>query len=218
MSSFKDYLSKSLQKEKEDLKQKTDKIKKTVFESDLNGYISKYKSLNEEDSEVKDEYLDNQADEGESEKKDSKEKQDSEDNANDYEKDEEDEEEKNDGVPIATQDESVNVENRQKAIDEFSYGPEKIDETNDDFWQTKKTKFMVKTVDLAKEKICGNCAAFNIKSEMLKNLDNGIDKEIDAEDVWDADKENRGYCEFLDFKCHGKRTCNSWLEGGPIKD
>ena len=53
---------------------------------------------------------------------------------------------------------------------------------------------------------------------MLKNLDNGIDKEIDAEDVWDADKENRGYCEFLDFKCHGKRTCNSWLEGGPIKD
>ena len=77
---------------------------------------------------------------------------------------------------------------------------------------------MVKTVDLAKEKLCGNCAAFNIKSEMLKNLDNGIDKEIDENDAWDSDKENRGFCEFLDFKCHKMRTCNSWLEGGPLKD
>lgn len=217
MSSFKDYLSKSLQKEKEDLKQKTDKIKKTVFESDLNGYINKYKNLNEEDSEVKNEYLDNQADEGESEKKDSKEKESSEDNADDYEKDEDDESEKS-SCPISTQDGTVNMENRQKGIDDFAYGPEKIDEANDEFWQEKKSKFMVKTIELAKERICGNCAAFSLKTNISQCLDNGIDKEIDAEDVWDADKENRGYCEFLDFKCHGKRTCNSWLEGGPIKD
>jgi hypothetical protein len=41
---------------------------------------------------------------------------------------------------------------------------------------------------------------------------------MDENDTWDADKENRGYCDFLDFKCHAQRTCDSWVEGGPLKD
>jgi hypothetical protein len=217
MNSFKDYLKKALDKEKQELNKKTEKVKREVYESSFSGYMKKYKSLiNEEDTEESetsetDKYLEDDTEETDVEET---EETDSED---DYEKDEEDEEASSD-VPIATKDETVNIENRQKAIDEFSYGPEKIDETNDDFWNEKKTKFMVKTVDLAKQKLCGNCAAFNIKTEMIKNLDKGIDKEIDENDVWDADKENRGFCEFLDFKCHAKRTCNSWVEGGPLKD
>ena len=226
MSTFSDYLKKSLEKEKEELKQKTQKAKKTVFESSLDGYIKKYKNImNEEDAATSDndEYLPSDSKNDAEEKDDTGEDNASanmnseDDNSDDYEKDEDDEAQEG-SAPIATRDESVNVENRQKAIDEFGYGPEKIDEPNDDFWNEKKEKFMVPTVDLAKQSLCGTCAAFNIKSEMLKYLDDGIDKEIDENDTWDANKENRGYCQFIDFKCHKTRTCNSWVEGGPLKD
>ena len=221
MSSFSDYLKKSLEKEKEGLKQKTQEAKKIVFESSLDGYIKKYKNLLNEEDDATDEYLpaenDDAEDAVETDDDTSADMNSEDDNSDDYEKDE-DEEEQSGTIPIATKDESVNVENRQKAIDEFGYGPEKIEETNDDFWNDKKTKFMVKTIDLAKQKLCGTCAAFNIKTEMLKNLDNGIDKEVDENDTWDSDKENRGFCEFIDFKCHKMRTCNSWVEGGPLKD
>jgi len=225
MSGFSDYLKKALDKEKQELNKKTEKIKREVYESSFSGYMKKYKSLiNEEEtdtstdsSSTEDEYLDNDSD-SQNTSSETEENDDSDSNEDsDYEKDEEDEEATGNG-PIAAKDQSVNIENRQKAIDEFSYGPEKIDETNDDFWEEKKTKFMVQTADLAKQNLCGICAAFNIKSEMIKNLDNGIDKKIDENDIWDADKENRGYCEFLDFKCHAKRTCNSWVEGGPLRD
>ena len=27
-----------------------------------------------------------------------------------------------------------------------------------------------------------------------------------------------GYCKFLKFKCAAKRTCDAWVEGGPIQD
>jgi hypothetical protein len=219
MSGFSDYLKKALDKEKQELNKKTEKVKREIYESSLSGYMKKYKMLNEEDEmdseedKTEDEYLSGDEEDTETDMS-SEEDDDSED---DYEKDE-DEEEASSSAPIATTDETVNMENRQKAIDEFSYGPEKVEEVNDEFWNEKKTKFRVKTVELAKQKLCGNCAAFNIKAEMLKYLDNGIDKEIDENDVWDADKENRGYCEFLDFKCHKMRSCNSWVEGGPLKD
>lgn len=221
MSGFSDYLKKALNKEKQELNKKTEIVKREIHESSLSGYMKKYKALNEEetmDSEndsEEDEYL--QDDEQNDNSENTSETSEEDDSDDDYEKDE-DEEEESGEAPIATSDETVNLENRQKAIDEFSYGPEKIEEANVDFWEDKKVKFMVKTVDLAKQKLCGNCAAFNIKSEMLKHLDNGIDKEIDENDSWDSDLENRGYCEFLDFKCHKSRTCNSWVEGGPLTD
>ena len=218
MSSFKEYMKKALDNEKIVKKEKTEINEDFSFKHYLNKHKNSLNEENEMDEDEEEIYKDMTAGEGE---EDDNYEDDSDgetqDDSDDYEKDEDEEEETGD-VPIATKDESVNIENRQKAIDEFVYGPEKIEESNDDFWNNKKTKFMVKTTDLAKQKLCGNCAAFNIKSEMLKNLDNGIDKEIDESDSWDADKKNRGFCEFLDFKCHKMRTCNSWVEGGPLKD
>jgi hypothetical protein len=222
MSGFSDYLKKALDKEKQELNKKPEKVKREIHESTLSGYMKKYKILNEEEvdsstNDEEDEYLDDDSEDNSSDATEDMSNDQEDDSESDYEKDE-DEEEASGSAPIATTDETVNMENRQKAIDEFAYGPEKIEETNDEFWNQKKTKFMVKTVDLAKQKLCGNCAAFNIKNEMIKNLDNGIDKEIDENDTWDSDKENRGFCEFLDFKCHKMRTCNSWVEGGPLQD
>lgn len=222
MSSFKEYMNKSLEKEKKKLKEKSKKNEIHLNESSFMQYLKKSKNLILEEEQTEDEYLDTQLEETpEIEETEETEAVDDEtiedDTAEDYEKDE-DEEAVDSACPIPTQDQTVNIENRQKAIDEFSYGPENIDEANDDFWAEKKTKFMVKTVDLAKEKKCGNCAAFSLKTSIISCLDNGIDTQIDENDTWDADTENRGYCEFLDFKCHAQRTCNSWLEGGPLKD
>lgn len=219
MSSFKEYIEKALNKEKQEIK-KSKKIEINENDSSFNKYLKKYKTILKEEEAKEDEYLDDDTEDDETgDNKDDTDmdSSDEDDSADDYEKDE-DEEAVNSSCPIPTQDQTVNVENRQKAIDEFAYGPEKIEETNDDFWAEKKTKFMVKTVELAKTKLCGNCAAFTIKSAMLACLDNGIDKTVDENDIWDADKENRGYCDFLDFKCHAKRTCDSWVEGGPLKD
>lgn len=227
MSSFKEYIEKALNKEKQEIK-KIKKIEINENDSSFNKYLKKYKNILLEEEVKDDEYLDSDSEENENTTDDTEENdvdevlpkdenEDEDDSAEDYEKDE-DEEAANSTCPIPTQDQTVNIENRQKAIDEFAYGPEKIEEANDDFWAEKKTKFMVKTVELAKAKLCGNCAAFTIKSAMLTCLDNGIDKTVDENDTWDADKENRGYCDFLDFKCHAQRTCDSWVEGGPLKD
>jgi hypothetical protein len=219
MSSFKEYMNKSLDKEREELRKKNKKVEENLNESSLSKYLKKSKVfLEEEVKSEEDEYLDDTETENATDASDDTEDTEEEtDNESDYEKDE-DEEAMGSSCPIPTQDQTVNVENRQKAIDEFAYGPENIAEANDEFWNNKKTKFMTKTTELAKEKKCGNCAAFTLKTAMLACLDKGIDQTIDENDMWDADKENRGYCDFLDFKCHAQRTCDSWVEGGPLKD
>ena len=219
MSSFKEYMNKSLNEEREELRKKNKKVEENLNESSLSKYLKKSKVfLEEEVKSEEDEYLDdNETETKNSEESDSEDAEEETDNASDYESDE-DEEAMGSSCPIPTKDQTVNMENRQKAIDEFAYGPENIAETNDEFWNNKKTKFMTKTTELAKAKKCGNCAAFTIKTAMLACLDKGIDQTMDENDTWDADKENRGYCDFLDFKCHAQRTCDSWVEGGPLKD
>jgi hypothetical protein len=221
MSSFKEYMLKALQNEKEEIRKKNNKI--DINESAFNQYLKKHRiSINEEEAvktetEIDDDMAedDDTATDNSSEEEEVEEDED--DSEDDYEKDE-DEEAMNTSCPIPTQDQTVNIENRQKAIDDFSYGPENVTESNDEFWNDKKSKFMVKTIELAKAKKCGNCAAFTLKSAMLACLDKGIDKTVDENDTWDSDKENRGYCDFLDFKCHAQRTCDSWVEGGPLTD
>ena len=219
MSSFKEYMNKSLNEEREELRKKNKKVEENLNESSLSKYLKKSKVfLEEEVKSEEDEYLDdNETETKNSEESDSEDAEEETDNASDYESDE-DEEAMGSSCPIPTKDQTVNMENRQKAIDEFAYGPENIAETNDEFWNNKKAKFMTKTTELAKAKKCGNCAAFTIKTAMLACLDKGIDQTMDENDTWDADKENRGYCDFLDFKCHAQRTCDSWVEGGPLKD
>jgi hypothetical protein len=219
MSSFKEYMNKSLNEEREELRKKNKKVEENLNESSLSKYLKKSKVfLEEEVKSEEDEYLDdNETETASDAETDSEDTEEETDNESDYESDE-DEEAMGSSCPIPTKDQTVNMENRQKAIDEFAYGPENIAETNDEFWNNKKAKFMTKTTELAKAKKCGNCAAFTIKTAILACLDKGIDQTMDENDTWDADKENRGYCDFLDFKCHAQRTCDSWVEGGPLKD
>jgi hypothetical protein len=38
-------------------------------------------------------------------------------------------------------------------------------------------------------------------------------------DAWDTIEAGKlGYCTMHKFKCAGSRTCNAWIEGGPVKD
>jgi hypothetical protein len=70
----------------------------------------------------------------------------------------------------------------------------------------------------AKKMRCGNCSAFNQKSEMISCIEKGLSKDRmdDAMEVVDAG--DLGFCEIFDFKCASKRTCAAWIVGGPLTD
>ena len=61
---------------------------------------------------------------------------------------------------------------------------------------------------------CGNCAAFNVTKKIEGCISKGIG--ADAGEVEAAGQ--LGFCEFFDFKCAAKRTCDAWVVGGPITD
>jgi hypothetical protein len=120
--------------------------------------------------------------------------------------------------PPATQDITLNLKNRQKAIDEYGYGPLNPDMPNNKFWMKKVDEWNLDTVQEAKESLCGNCAAFDIRQDTLDCIASGIDSDNpeDAEGVIDAGE--LGYCKFLKFKCASRRTCDAWVTGGPLTD
>jgi hypothetical protein len=124
--------------------------------------------------------------------------------------------------PKATYDLSLNLENRQHAIDEYGYGPMNPLEPSEDFWNGKADIWLVSKED-AKSSRCGNCAAFVVTSDMIDCITKGknhgdVDKnEVDHFDTT-IKKSNLGYCNLLHFKCAGERTCDAWLVGGPITD
>ena len=148
--------------------------------------------------------------------------------------------------PVATQDMSVNLEHRQKAIDEYGYGPLNPNNPNIKFWKKKAEEWQLDSMEEAKSSRCNNCAAFNITSKMLSCIEKGIvsgeeevtvaepemqeqdvpvaepeldDTEGAEKDAWDTIEAGKlGYCTFLKFKCAGSRTCDAWVVGGPIKD
>ena len=148
--------------------------------------------------------------------------------------------------PVATQDISVNLEHRQKAIDEYGYGPLNPNNPNIKFWKKKAEEWQLDSMEEAKSSRCNNCAAFNITSKMLNCIEKGItageeevtvaepemqeqdasvtepeldDTEGAEKDAWDTIEAGKlGYCTFLKFKCAGSRTCDAWVVGGPIKD
>jgi F0F1-type ATP synthase assembly protein I len=53
------------------------------------------------------------------------------------------------------------------------------------------------------EKLCGNCAAFDISQEMI---DCGVEV-----------GKGFGYCKMHDFSCAAEKTCLTWAPGGPKK-
>jgi hypothetical protein len=122
--------------------------------------------------------------------------------------------------PPETSDIALNLENRQKAIDNFGYGPLNPLEQNKNFWKQKQDKWRLDSVDEAKKSLCGNCAAFVITEKMLNCISKGLsNKDNNVEDAFATIEAGElGYCEALDFKCSALRTCDAWIVGGPITD
>jgi hypothetical protein len=120
------------------------------------------------------------------------------------------------GCPPATQDISLNLRNRQKAIDEYHYGPLNPNEPNDEYWQELADKWNTDDIKSVKQNRCGNCAAFDISPDMLDCIAQGIGSEPGSDPHDTIDAGDLGYCKFLKFKCAAKRTCDAWVEGGPV--
>ena len=114
--------------------------------------------------------------------------------------------------PAPTQDITLNLKNRAKAITAAKYGPENPNLPNEAFWRRKADTWDV-SIDDAKKSRCGNCAAFNVSDKIKQCIADGIGNEADP---WGTIKlADLGYCEIFDFKCAASRTCDAWVVGGP---
>ena len=122
------------------------------------------------------------------------------------------------GCPPATQDISLNLKNRQKAIDEYHYGPLNPNLPNDEYWQELADKWNTKDIESVKQNRCGNCGAFDVSKNMQACIAKGIGSEPGSSAMDSVDAGHLGYCKFLKFKCASKRTCDAWIEGGPITE
>jgi len=114
--------------------------------------------------------------------------------------------------PAPTQDITLNLKNRAKAITAAKYGPENPALPNEAFWRRKSDTWDV-SIDDAKMSLCGNCAAFNVSDSIKECIAQGIGNEADP---WGTiELADLGYCEIFDFKCAASRTCDAWVVGGP---
>jgi hypothetical protein len=124
-----------------------------------------------------------------------------------------------DKCPPATQDIVLNIDNRQKAIDNVGYGPLNPDEANTEFWQDKADRWNITPVEASKS-VCGNCVFFDRRPKTLDCIETGLSEGGSGEQsAWDSiEQAELGYCTALDFKCAASRTCNAWAAGGPITE
>ena len=114
--------------------------------------------------------------------------------------------------PLPTQDVTLNLKNRAKAITAAAYGPENPDLPNTAYWKKKADTWDVTIAD-AKQSRCGNCAVFNVQDSIKECIAKGIGMEADP---WGTiELADLGYCEIFDFKCAASRTCDAWVVGGP---
>ena len=119
--------------------------------------------------------------------------------------------------PVATQDISVNLKNRNNTFKKFGYGPPNPDEANEAFW-LKKAKMYNAPIETIKSMRCGNCAAFIQTTKMMACISLGLEKgeeglSYDENFIKAADL---GYCDLFQFTCASARTCDAWKGGGPI--
>ena len=120
--------------------------------------------------------------------------------------------------PAPTQNLQLNLKNRQRAINEFGYGPMDPNQPNEKFWQAKATEWKLDSPDEAKSSRCGNCAAFDQTKQTLQCISKGIEGQDGTRNAYDViDAGDLGYCRFLKFKCAAARTCDAWVTGGPLK-
>jgi hypothetical protein len=122
------------------------------------------------------------------------------------------------GCPPATQDITLNLKNRQKAIDEYHYGPLNPNLPNNEYWAELADKWNTTDIDSVKQNRCGNCGAFDVSKDMQACIAKGIGSEPGSSAMDAVDAGQLGYCKFLKFKCASKRTCDAWIEGGPITE
>ena len=106
--------------------------------------------------------------------------------------------------PAATKNVELNTKNRNATVENHMYGPLNVDKPGD-YWKNIADKWDT-TEEAAKNSLCGNCVAFDISPQM---------KECMPGEVSD-DSGQLGYCWMHHFKCHSKRTCDTWAKGGPI--
>tara|TARA_R100000329_G_scaffold148214_1_gene136790 strand:+ start:8 stop:1240 length:1233 start_codon:yes stop_codon:yes gene_type:complete len=106
--------------------------------------------------------------------------------------------------PAATKNVELNTKNRNATIENHMYGPLNVDKPGD-YWKNIADKWDT-TEEAAKNSLCGNCVAFDISPQM---------KDCMPGEVSD-DSGQLGYCWMHHFKCHSKRTCDTWAKGGPI--
>jgi len=118
--------------------------------------------------------------------------------------------------PPATQDISINLRNRSKAIKSAMYGPLNPSEPNEDYWMKLGKEWDVDATS-AKKQRCGNCSLFIKTTSMMACIEGGVTGG-ERKDEWEAidGAGQLGYCEAFDFKCASKRTCRAWVTGGPI--
>ena len=100
------------------------------------------------------------------------------------------------GCPRATHDITLNLKNRQKAIDDYHYGPANPLEPGD-YWKQAADQWHV-SEKIIKTMKCGNCAAFDASDTMRRCIESGIQGD--------------------DFKCAGSRSCAAFVVGGPITE
>jgi hypothetical protein len=110
--------------------------------------------------------------------------------------------------PMPTQDITLNLKNRGKAIESANYGPENPKLPNKQYWMKMADEWEVEPEE-AKKSLCGNCAAFNQEESMLECIAKGIGEEGDPWAMIEAG--DLGYCEIFDFKCASSRTCSAWV-------
>lgn len=127
-------------------------------------------------------------------------------------------EEKKSKCPRATQDVELNLKNRNNAIKKQNYGPANPALPNKQFWDEKSEMWDDIPVSEAKTMRCGNCAAFDVSSEMLKCIQDGLSDNVETDSYETVKAGKLGYCHMLKFKCAAKRTCDAWVTGGPIKE
>jgi hypothetical protein len=120
-----------------------------------------------------------------------------------------------DGCPVATQNITVNLANRQIAIEKAKYGPMIPSDPNNGFWSRLAKKWNVTPAE-AKKARCLNCAAFIRTPQMLDCIAKGLGNETGEESWGTIHQAKLGFCSIFDFKCAGDRTCDAWVTGGPI--
>ena len=108
--------------------------------------------------------------------------------------------------PPAVQNVDLNTKNRDQTTLRHNYGPLNVDEPGD-YWEKIADQWKT-SVKAAKMSLCANCIAFDI-SPRMKECMPGVASDGEGE---------LGYCWMHHFKCHSRRSCNTWAKGGPIVD